>query len=220
MRYPILATVVAAILAGCSAPQSETGQAASADGERSAMEAATETAAPERTAAGDAADASPQAQGFAQHYELQGIAFDVRAGGGTLTVTPRGLEASNEAMVTEIEGTVSAAEVADVNADGSPEIYVFVQPPGGKATARLVAYSTNNLKSMSEIYLAPLSEDAENGPAFGGGNEFAVIENFIGQRFPVIGDDGKPTGKTRQLLYRLEPGEAGWVLVLDQVQEY
>lgn len=215
MRYVVLAAAVAAIVAGCGAPQSETAQPASADAAPASVEPA--AAEPAESAAGDASSSAP---GFARHYELQGIGFDVRAEGGTLTVTPSGLEASNEAMVTPIEGSVSAAEVADVNADGSPEIYVFLQPQGEDAVARLVAYSTNNLKSMSEIYLAPLSGDSENGLGFRGGNEFAVIENYIGQRFPVVGEDGQPTGKTRQLLYRLEPGEAGWVLELDQVQEY
>ncbi len=43
------------------------------------------------------------------------------------------------------------------------------------------------------------------------------------RRFPVYreGDtNAAPSGGTRQLQYRLEPGEAGWLLVPDKVVEY
>jgi len=55
------------------------------------------------------------------------------------------------------------------------------------------------------------------------GDEFAVVENTFVQRFPLYaaGDtNAKPTGKMRQLQYKLRQGEAGWVLRLDRVVEY
>ena len=50
-----------------------------------------------------------------------------------------------------------------------------------------------------------------------------MVENTLVQRFPVYkeGDaNAEPTGGTRQLQYKLEPGEAGWVLRVDKVVEY
>jgi hypothetical protein len=50
----------------------------------------------------------------------------------------------------------------------------------------------------------------------------AVVETVLARRFPIYGagDPPVPTGQTRQLQYKLKPGEAGWVLSLDRVVEY
>ena len=56
-----------------------------------------------------------------------------------------------------------------------------------------------------------------------GHDQFAVVENVLVQRFPIYreGDvNAKPTGGTRQIQYRLVPGEAGWILRVDRVVEY
>jgi hypothetical protein len=57
-----------------------------------------------------------------------------------------------------------------------------------------------------------------------GHDEFAVVEGVVAQRFPIYGEGdtnaGPTTGKTRQLQYKLVPGEAGWVMKLDQVTEF
>ena len=56
-----------------------------------------------------------------------------------------------------------------------------------------------------------------------GHDAFAVVENRFVQRFPVYkpGDtNASPTGGMRQLHYKLVPGEAGWVLKLDKIEEF
>lgn len=56
-----------------------------------------------------------------------------------------------------------------------------------------------------------------------GHDEFAVVESILVQRFPVYRDTGTNanlTGGTRQLQYKLAPGEAGWILKVDRVVEY
>jgi hypothetical protein len=56
-----------------------------------------------------------------------------------------------------------------------------------------------------------------------GHDEFAVVEGTLVQRFPLYreGDaNARPTGKIRQLQYKLKAGEAGWVLRLDRSVEY
>jgi hypothetical protein len=56
-----------------------------------------------------------------------------------------------------------------------------------------------------------------------GHDEFAVVESTLVQRFPLYGAgdvNAKPSGRMRQLQYKLRQGEAGWVLKLDRVVEY
>ena len=162
---------------------------------------------------------------FDQTLELLGIGFRVTSpnsgAGNTLEIIPSGLAIDNSPISRSIDGVVTGAEVDDLNADGSPEIYVYVKGPGADARASLVAYSANNKKSLSEIYLPPLDGTA-NAKGYQGHDEMAVVETVLARRFPIYapGDPPVPTGHTRQLQYKLKPGEAGWVLNLDRVVEY
>ena len=119
----------------------------------------------------------------------------------------------------EIEGTVTGAEAADLNGDGSPEIYIYVTSAGSGSYGELVAYSANNNNSLSEIYLQPLENDPENSKGYMGHDEFTVIEGNLARRFPIYKADdtnAKATGGMRQLQYKLVAGEAGWKLELDK----
>jgi hypothetical protein len=173
-----------------------------------------------------AAEAGPARQApFDQTLKLQGISFRVTSpnggAGNTLEIVPAGLAVDNSPLSRAIDGVVTGAEVADLDADGSPEIYVYVRGPGPDVRASLVAYSANNKKSLSEIYLPPLDGTA-NAKGYQGHDEMAVVETVLARRFAIYGagDPPTPTGRTRQLQYKLKPGEAGWVLNLDRVVEY
>jgi hypothetical protein len=176
-------------------------------------------------AATDAAPPGPQS--FDQTLEYAGISFRVQAPNdssiGTLTITPAGLEIDNSEIQREIDGTVVLAEVADLDADDSPEIYVYVQSAGSGSYGSLVAYAANGRKSLSEIYLPPLEDNPKAAAGYMGHDAFRVVENRLVQRFPIYqeGDtNAEPSGGMRQLQYKLVPGEAGWVLELDRLVEY
>lgn len=164
---------------------------------------------------------------FDRTLELQGVRFRVTSGNtgsiNTLRIEPSGLEIDNLPIERTIEGTVTGAEVADINADGSPEIYVYLTSAGSGSYGSLVAYAANRRKSLSEIYLPPVTQNAAFSRGYRGHDEFAVMEGILAQRFPLYRDsdtNARPTGGTRQLQYRLVPGEAGWVFTLDRVVEY
>lgn len=158
-----------------------------------------------------------------EKLSLQGIDFGISAkptedGHNILTITPSGLEKDNTPVMTKVSGKVIGADIADLNADGSPEIYLF-SVSGDNHVIHLTAYAANNKKSLSQIYLPPLADDEKNAKGYIGYDEFAVVENVLARRFKLF-EDGKYTGKTRQLQYKLHAGEAGWVLKLDKVTEY
>lgn len=167
------------------------------------------------------------ASDFNKEFDLHGIHFVVQATSNgsmnTLTITPSGLSEVNDVITREIDGTVTNAEAADINADGSPEIYVWVQSAGSGSYATPIGYSANNKKSLSEIYFPPISDDAMNSKGYMGHDEFAVVEGIVAQRFPIYNEsdaNAKSSGKTRQLQYKLTQGEAGWVMKLDRVTEF
>lgn len=184
------------------------------------------TTAPQPTQRAPAAPA-PASKAFERTLELQGISFRVSCPNDSslnkLTVAPSGLEADNSPITREIDGIVTAAEIADINVDNSPEIYIYVQSAGSGSYGSLVAYSANRRKSLSEISLPAVADDPKLRAGYQGHDEFAVVENTFVQRFPIYsaGDaNASPTGKTRQLQYKLTPGEAGWKLKLDRAVEF
>jgi hypothetical protein len=159
------------------------------------------------------------------HYK--GIGFEIQATSGSsinqLRILPSGLAIDNSELAAELDGTAYRAELADLDGDGWPEIYVYISSAGSGSYGSLVAYAVNNGKSLSPIYLPPMDDSPEALVGYMGHDQFAVVENRLVRRFPIyaVGDtNAAATGGTRQLQYRLAAGEAGWVLELDRVVEY
>jgi hypothetical protein len=172
-------------------------------------------------------DAGNGGRPFDQTLELQGIVFHVTDesidGSRAVRIAPQGLEIDNSVMTHPLNGDIARAEVADLDRDGSPEIYVFVRSPGRGLPGELVAYAANRKKSLSAIYLPPVSEDPTIAKGYRGEDEFAVVENTLVQRFALYDSadaSAGRTGKMRKIQYRLMPGEAGWILRRQKVTEY
>jgi len=214
-RYCVLLSSVA-LLSGCgaktpSSPSPSVPEAAVSEQARPAGAAATLAVSP----------------GFDRQLELNGIGFHVTspnvAAGNTVNVAPAGLEIDNSPFTWDADGAVTGAEVADLDADGSPEIYVYVTSTDAAARGSVVAFSSNKRKSLSSIYLPPMAETPVASQGYQGHDDFAVVEGSLVRRFPLYAGEGgaaSPTGKTRQLQYKLVPGEAGWMLKLDRTTEF
>lgn len=167
------------------------------------------------TAVGGAAWAGSGA--FNKTLSLQGISFQVKATGEgsqqQLTITPRGGQRSLKPITQTVDGRVVGAEVADLNSNSLPEIYVYVQSAGSGSYGQLVAYSVVNGDQLSPIYLQELSGAPAKG--YQGHDEFSVVEGCMVRRFPIYkpGDsNAKATGGLRQICYKLQNGEASWIL--------
>lgn len=167
---------------------------------------------------------APSTGPFDRKFEMHGITFRVAspnsASGNRVEITTTGLTIDNSPWGQEVDGVVTGAEVADINADLSPEIYVYVQGRGDEAGAALVAYSANKKRSLSAITLPELAAQAGATKGYCGRDEMAVVEGVIARRFPICDDHRKPTGKWRQLQYKLVAGEAGWQLRVDRMIEF
>ena len=155
------------------------------------------------------------------------IGFEVQASAGSsinqLSIKPKDLASGNEELVDELDGSAYGAELADLDGNGWPEIYVYVASAGSGSYGSLVAYAVNAGRSVTPIYLPSMEDSPETVAGYMGHDEFAVVENRLVRRFPIYreGDtNAAASGGTRQLQYRLEPGEAGWILRLDRVVDY
>lgn len=165
---------------------------------------------------------------FNSVLNLQDVGFNVSSiekdGKNTLTIFTFGLTESEYQETFNIDGEeVINAEVEDLNSDGSPELFVFTRSAGSGSYGNVYAFSVNNKKSMSEVYFQPTAENSKINKGYMGHDEFSLVENTLGQRFPIYkeGDtNAEPTGGTRQISYKLVEGEAMRKLEVDKITEY
>jgi Periplasmic lysozyme inhibitor of I-type lysozyme len=172
-----------------------------------------------------ARDSAPKA--FSDTKTLHGISFKVTCPNegsiNRLTIRPKGLKGGDAPIEREVDGTVYAADIADLDVDGSPEIYVFTTSAGSGSYGSLIAYSVNKNASLSEIRLPDINENKAHSKGYMGHDKFGVGEGALVRRFPIYreGDtNSAPSGGTRQIQYKLEAGEAGPVLRVDKMFEY
>ena len=201
-------------------------------------DAYTDVLAPDSTEAARAFDvpgarpvpAAPTAQGgkaFEQTLALKGIGFRVvsanTSAGNRVVITAIGLAGVAEPVSRPVDGVVSSAEVADLDGDGLPEVYVFVRSGGSGSYGSLVAFGVRHPSHpLAEIHLLPISEDVEASRGYMGHDTFVISGNNVVRQFPLYrpGDrSATPTGGSRQISYRLAPTDTGWVLRRERMSD-
>lgn len=167
-----------------------------------------------------------QSPSFEKSLSLQGISFNIKTiGEGSirqLTIQPAGLQLDNALLRQEIDGSVTNAEIEDLNSDGFPELLIYTNSAGSGSYGNVIGYSVNAGKSISQIYFPEITPDSEAGKGYMGHDEFTIAETTLLRRFPIYleGDsNAEPTGNIRQIQYKLADGEASRKFVIDQVVE-
>jgi len=158
---------------------------------------------------------------FNQTLSLQGVQFAVSCANegslNTLRITPSGRIQNPRVIEQEVDGTVVGAEVADLDGNGWPEIYVYVQSAGSGSYGTVVGHAVNRGLSITPIVMPDLNADPNASAGYMGRDRFAVAEGRLVRRFPIYrptDTNAAPSGGTRQLRYRLVQGEASWMLQL------
>lgn len=132
-------------------------------------------------------------------------------------VQPSGYEAVNDESMLEYQGKVYDAFIDDMNGDGFPELFILTV---NKENQRhVIGYASNSNKSMSGFYFTPTVDNSQINSGYSGGDAFTAIEGKLAHQFPVY-ENGQPTGKTRQIVYKMVPGEAGYLFKVDSVNEF
>ena len=158
-----------------------------------------------------------QAKVFAKVLHHQGITFTVTSSNSrafnSVNILATGLSEERRLIREKVNGDVMHAEVADLNRDGSPEIYIYAYDRQDH-DGFLVAYSVNNRRSMSKIFLPEMS----NREGYRGNDHFHIAGRSLVRSYPIHNDRGYSTGRTRNFYYDLQAGENGWRLVEDSVR--
>jgi len=166
-------------------------------------------------------------KGFHKSLPWKNFNFDISTTGEgsiqQLEVQPYGLKSDNKKINEEIEGSVTKAEIEDLNSDGFPEILIYTTSAGSGSYGNVIGYSVNNGKSLSKIYFPPVSDNSKVKLGYMGHDEFNIVEKILTQTFKTYNVDDKnsnPTGNIRQIQYKLKDGESSRKFVVDNIKEY
>lgn len=116
--------------------------------------------------------------------------------------------------------SMTNAEIGDLNADGYPEMFVYLTSHGSGSYGKLIGYSVNKGKSMSLVALPSVSDDPKISKGYMGHDHMKMAGDRFVLSFPIYKDsdtNANPTGGTREVRYQLAEGEAGRVLKVDKV---
>lgn len=134
-------------------------------------------------------------------------------GSNRLKIRTEGFEIINDSFSHTINGKVTGAEVADLNKDGFPELYVFTSAANTASPAEIIAYGSNRNKSATPVYVKPFPK---NNPAlnnYKGGDNFYIKDNKLVREFANEGSD-----KITRVTYKLTRGETSLILEVDKVE--
>lgn len=124
-----------------------------------------------------------------------------------LCIQAEGLPYSKQPFYNDIVGcTVTGAEVTDLNADGYPELLVYLTSDGSGSYGKLIGYSVNAGKSASQLYLPEIADQPNVRDGYMGHDSMYVKDKTFYLTFPIYKKDdtnANPTGGTRLVQYKL-----------------
>lgn len=159
---------------------------------------------------------------FQKKLTLQGITYEIAATGNgserNVTIIPTGFKTKVENIQLTCD-PISNAEIEDLDMDGFPELLIYTQSAGSGSYGNVIGYSPNKGVSLSQIYFPESDKAAPEMKGYMGHDEFAIVESSLIRRFKTYqGTDvnAKPTGKMRQMEYKLKAGEASKKFVVSK----
>jgi hypothetical protein len=132
----------------------------------------------------------------------------------TIHLNSSGFEHNLSEIFEDID-PINQVYVADLDGDGFDEFYIVTVSKGSGSYGTLIAYASNKDKSLSRIHFPDAEEGDKLFTGYMGHDQFQIADGEIIRSFPIYlssDNNSNPTGGTRQLTYKLFPGEASWQL--------
>ena|ERR1700743_1460978 len=138
-----------------------------------------------------------------------------------ITVRPIGFSSDAREANFMIRGRVAKAQIDDLNADGYPDLVIFIYSDSNAIFGTAYAFISQANKTFTGCMLPDAMLDGKVNSGYKGHDQFSLMENFLLQKFPIYkpGDENdKPTGGTRVLLYQLAKTDNGFKF--DRIRAY
>ncbi|WP_217698792.1 hypothetical protein [Sediminibacterium ginsengisoli] len=132
-----------------------------------------------------------------------------------VSVSPIGFESEARGEFSfEIKGRLKSGEVDDLNNDGFPDLVLYVHNGDSLNKINVVGISSEKNQSVVPIVFPDIVDDMKLKEGYNGQDEFFLMEGSLVRRFPIYTPDSTsgrlvPSGKIRQVQYRVVPGDRG-----------
>ncbi len=126
------------------------------------------------------------------------------------TINPIGFENQAREFSIEVKGRIKKAEIDDLNNDGFPDVVLYVFSGDSLQKGMVIGISSDKNQSVNPIILPDVLDDQKLREGYRGFDDFNLMEGTLMRRYPLYVTDSlgaHPTGKMRQVLYRVVPGE-------------
>ncbi|KGE87910.1 MAG: hypothetical protein ACE362_13770 [Phaeodactylibacter xiamenensis] len=124
------------------------------------------------------------------------------------TLNTEGMSVRNEETKMEINGAVVRAQLADLNQDSYPEVYIFTRTDDG--TKEVYAFASYRNRSYGQIYMAE-AENTANQRGREGVETFELTETALLRKFSTP-QNGQRNGNPQMITYALKKGETSYRL--------
>lgn len=128
----------------------------------------------------------------------------------TINISPIGFSNDVRDFSFEIKGRILRAEVDDVNRDNYPDLMLYIYNGDTLNKGNVICISSEANNNVIPIGFPDIVDDPKLRDGYRGFDEFRLMEGVLTRRFPLFTPDSlgaQPTGKMRQVMYRVVPGE-------------
>ncbi len=142
----------------------------------------------------------------------------------TINISPIGFDNNVRDFSFEINGRIRRAEVDDVNRDNFPDLVLYIYSGDTLNKGTVICISSEANTSVLPIAFPDIIDNPKLRDGYNGNDEFMLMEGVLTRRFPLFITDStgsKPTGKMRQVMYRVGPGEkSGLKFIVMRTYDY
>lgn len=124
------------------------------------------------------------------------------------TLNTEGMSVRNEETKVDVNGQVVRAQLADLNQDSYPEVYIFTRGEGG--IENVYAFASYRNRSYGQIYMAEAEQYATKR-GYQGGDTYELTETRLIRSFS-LSEEGQRTAESQTVEYALKKGETSYRL--------
>ena len=137
-----------------------------------------------------------------------------------LQIHPIGFDTEVHDLNFPFKGRVSGCMVDDLNADGWPDLVLFIYTDSAAQHGTVYALiSDGNKLAMPLCILPDAVTNIKINKGYKGGDQFSMLEGKLLQKFPIYkdGDEkNKPTGGHRMVMYNLGKNEGHYTFIQER----
>lgn len=145
----------------------------------------------------------------------------------TVTISPIGFESNMRDFGLDIKGRVKRCEVDDMNGDGTMDLLViFMDDNDTLRRSSILGVANEGNSTVKPIFFPDIIDDPKLRDGYKGQDQFMLMEGILVRRYPLYtvateGVEQELTGKMRQIMYRVTPGENGaYKFVVSRTLDY